>query len=175
MNKVVKWLLILLAVPIAFAVLVPMLVPKERVLDLAADAVREQAGLELSVTGDASFSVFPRLGLQLAEVSLSNPEQDVPLLHARRLAISLQLLPLFAGDAEVGGVELDGVDVTIEAKEDNAPATAPRSDSQLDDYYRLRRTERGPRAWRLARRRLWPRLPLLLTSSRSVSQTPDLY
>lgn len=93
--------LLLLVVGAAFAL--PYLVSAGFVRDQIAQTVKTQTGRDLDVSGRASFTVFPTVGIDLNDVTFSNPPgmAGAPLLHMARLTVDLKVLPLLGRKFEV--------------------------------------------------------------------------
>ncbi|MCF8106367.1 MAG: AsmA family protein [Desulfohalobiaceae bacterium] len=70
--------------------------------------VQEQTGRELSINGDMSLSVFPWLGLEVNDLSLSNAKGFEEPLMARfqKALFKVKLLPLLKKDIHIGTLEL---------------------------------------------------------------------
>ena len=77
--------------------------------------VKERTGRELVFAGDVKLSFFPRLGVQTAGVSLSNPPGfgDKPFTRIKAANVSIKILPLLAGRVEVGKVSLEGLELQM--------------------------------------------------------------
>ena len=106
---------------VGLLLLLPLLVDKDKLLALAVDTLREQTGATLTVAGDSSLSVFPKLGVKLGDAGLAMPGEQHPSLQVRSLAIGVKLLPLLAGRADIDSIALDGLTVKI-ASGQKAPA-----------------------------------------------------
>jgi hypothetical protein len=119
------------------AVLVPALVPREKLRSIAEERAREMTGGEVSL-GELSLSVFPRLKLVLGESTLRVDRAGLeqagqipgPLLEGdvslERLEVDLALLPLLSRQFEFGEVRLISprVSVVTEAPADDVAAGA---------------------------------------------------
>lgn len=139
-------LLILIALPLvvllAAALLIPLLLDKETILKLAAEQVERQTGATLTVAGEVDFSIIPRLGLALGDVSLAMPGEERPALQARGLEIGVQLLPLLSKEVLIDALSLDGVIVRIESEPAPPPVdTSQMSDDELRAFYAKRRAD----------------------------------
>jgi len=121
-----------LVVVILAAVLVPMLVDKQKILQLAQDTLKEQTGATLDVRGDVSFSVFPTIAVTLADTAVTLPEETEPTATAENLAIGVQLIPLFSRRVEIGGILIDGFHARLKPAAAGAdmPDTATLSKEQ---------------------------------------------
>lgn len=83
---------------------IAFLVPQDVVSDRVASLVKQQTGRVLTVRGKTSFSVFPSIGVKMADVSMSNPP-GMPgenLLSMSSLNLNLKLMPLLSRRVEVG-------------------------------------------------------------------------
>lgn len=134
--------LLLIAVAI---VALPLLIDEKALVAIAARQVKERTGIELSVDGAASLSLFPRVSLVSTEVRIEVPEQG-SRIQARRLATGVALLPLLRGTVEIDSVIVEGLRIErrldSEAAEAVAADTTTLSNAELDAYYALRRRMR---------------------------------
>ena len=105
-------------------ILVPLIVGKETILDVAASALYKKTGATLTVAGDAKVTVFPLLGISLSEVAVNLPEREHYDLQARSVQIGVDLLPLLKGDIKIETIRLDGLVVRNES-----PAKQANSDT----------------------------------------------
>ena len=140
-------LLYLIAIPllviIAAAILVPLLLDKEKILELAATEINKQTGATLRVEGDASLSIIPTLGVTLEQVYVDMPDAAQGSLEARALEIGVQLMPLISGQVAIDTIALDGVVVRMITAPDPEPLdTSKMDDEQLQAFYAKRQAER---------------------------------
>ncbi len=98
MRLFVKLLLALAACVAVAAVAIHFLVPPDLVRDRVAAAIHEQTGRTLEIAGDASLSIWPSLGVDLSDVTLSDPPDmgDGATLRMESLKLALAPFPLFA-------------------------------------------------------------------------------
>lgn len=82
--------------------------------DIAA-AVKESTGREFSIDGDLSLSFFPWLAVEVGNARLGNREGfgDEPMFELTQASLSLKMAPLFAGDLEVGQIQIDGAKLNL--------------------------------------------------------------
>jgi len=150
MSRLLLIPLVLLLLVLGAVLLVPVLLDKDKVLQLAAEALHEQTGATLTVDGDAKLSVFPTLGIALSDAAIALPEQQQPdlregtlqidTLRIGTLKIGVQFLPLLRRQVEINTIVLDGVRASIESGPGQARAdTSTRSDKDLDALYEIRR------------------------------------
>lgn len=78
-------------------------------------AVKDETGRDLTIAGDISWSWYPALGVDVADITLSNAEGfgDEPQMQANSASIYVQVLPLISGNIEVDGIALDGLILRI--------------------------------------------------------------
>ena len=140
----IKFLLYLILIPVillvAAAVLVPIFLDKDKVLELAATTLHEETGATLTVEGETELSIFPSIGVSMAGAGITMPGKQQPDIQARSLEIGVQLMPLFSGKVEIDTIKLDGLAARIESAEEQPTAdTSKLSDEQLDAFYAARR------------------------------------
>ncbi len=82
---------------------IAFLVPEDVVRDQVASLVKQQTGRDLTVRGKTSFSMFPNVGVELEDVSISNPPgmKSGEMLRMGSLNLNLKLLPLVSRRVEV--------------------------------------------------------------------------
>jgi len=163
-------ILIVLAIPVVLvilaALLIPLLLDEQKILDIAAQALKEESGAVLVVDGEVNLSIFPSVSLALGDISIALPGEQEMRVEVRALGIGLELMPLFSGQMEVGEITVDGLVMTVKS----APPpptldTSVLSDEQLDEYYEKRRAELDS-AGQAAGRETIAALPLALNVQR---------
>ena len=75
--------------------------------------VQEKTGRTLTLDGDISMAFWPKLGIDLGRVSLSEQASQKPFATVARAKISLAILPLLQKKLVVGTVYLEGVQATL--------------------------------------------------------------
>lgn len=145
-NKV-----LLIAIPVilvlALVLLLPLLVDKQQILELASAKIKEQTGADLTVGEDVSLTLFPSVGLSLSDISLAMPSQEQASLEVGSMQLGLQLMPLLSGLLQVDSLTLQGLISRIEpAKEAEAVNTSGMSDRELDDFYAQRKEKQAAAA-----------------------------
>ncbi len=129
---------------LAGALLLPRLLDKEKILDLAAARLHEQTGMILTVAGKVELDLLPGVGVSLEEVSLTMPGEQQSRLQLDKLLIGVRLWPLLAGRAEVDTLSLDGLHTRIEqAGQADTAHAGELTDQQLDEFYEKRRRDRA--------------------------------
>lgn len=78
--------------------------------------VKEKTGRTLTIAGQMHLTIFPRLGLRLSKVSLSNPAgfpNQPPFASIDSLDLDVELMPLLRHQLVVNRVLLSGLDVNL--------------------------------------------------------------
>ncbi len=75
--------------------------------------VQEKTGRTLTLDGDISMAFWPKLGIDLGRVSLTEQASQKPFATVARAKVSLAILPLLQKKLVVGTVYLDGVQATL--------------------------------------------------------------
>jgi uncharacterized protein involved in outer membrane biogenesis len=156
-------LVVLLLLVVTAAVLVPMLLDKDKVLGFAATTLEEKTGAILTVDGDVTLSLFPVLGVALQEAAIAMPGEDEPGLRTRSLSIGVQMMPLLSGSVEVNSIEVDGLQMRIVSAAVETPVidTSTLTDQELDAFY-ARRQEAMRKAGEVAGAEAALALPMAL-------------
>ncbi|MGH8453204.1 MAG: AsmA family protein, partial [Nevskiales bacterium] len=102
---------ILLVSGVAMAVFLPLYFDPNDYKEQIAEKVKEQTGREFTLKGDIDLSVFPWLGMEMGEASLSNATGfgQEPFAEIQSADVRVLLLPLLRKEIEIGAVVLDGV------------------------------------------------------------------
>ena len=90
--------------------------------------VQAKTGYDLQINGDIGWSLFPWLGLELADARLARVGMsDQPFADIRLLALSVQVLPLLRKEIRMSDIRLEGLDLTLHrnAKGDSNWEDAP--------------------------------------------------
>ncbi|SDJ83365.1 AsmA protein [Ferrimonas sediminum] len=110
--KAIKWFLIsVLALMLVIAVYVGVFLDPNAFKPEIEAKVKEATGRTLSIDGDIGWSLFPKVGLDIAGISLGNiPGEDLPpLLSVKQAVVGVNLLPLIQKDVQIEEVTLAGV------------------------------------------------------------------
>jgi AsmA protein len=96
-------LAVLVALAAGAAAFLLMSLPTDAIRDRLVAEVKARTGRDLVVSGPASFTFYPTLGVALSGVSLSAPPamSAPPLVTMASLEVSVDLLPLLQGELEV--------------------------------------------------------------------------
>ena len=103
MRAILRIFLVLLLLVVVAIGAIMIFVDSKTVRDQVAALVKEQTGRELTVRGGTSLALFPSVGVELGDVSLSNPPGmgEGAMLSMDRMTVSLKLLPLLSQRVEV--------------------------------------------------------------------------
>ncbi|ADN75685.1 AsmA family protein [Ferrimonas balearica DSM 9799] len=114
--KVIKWLLLgLLTVVVVLTLYLAFFFDLNSFKGPIADKVKQATGRELVIGGDIGWSVYPTLGLELAQVQLGNlpGEQLPPLLSVEQASVGVALLPLLKRELQVEELAVSGVHLEL--------------------------------------------------------------
>jgi len=79
------------------------------------DLAREKANIELKLSGDIGWSLFPWLGLSLHKASIASPQTpDKPFAKLDMLGLSVRLLPLLRREVQMSAIRAEGLKLTLE-------------------------------------------------------------
>src|SRR5690554_1200675 len=108
MKKILITLIILLvAIPIAGLVAINFLIDPNDLKPIIVDKAREATGGELTINGDIGWSFFPSVGLSVSDLHFTTAKNtDSPMMTLKTAHFSVELLPLFKGQANVGGISV---------------------------------------------------------------------
>ena len=122
MNKLLKILLliigIIVALSLAATVAISLLVDAGTINNQLKAIVKQQTGGDLDIKGGMSWSIYPEVSLSLADVSYTNSGEQQPLARLNALQLSVELMPLFSGNVNVSGINLDGMTLNLEVTKD---------------------------------------------------------
>lgn len=80
------------------------------------DLVYNKTGQHLALKGDVDVTFFPKLGLMLEDVALSNPKafsQEKPMVKLDKLQFGIAVLPLLKGELKTQALVLKGLHVYL--------------------------------------------------------------
>ncbi len=83
-------------------------------------AVKERTDRTLSIAGDLSLRVVPRIAVALPKTSLSEHGSDKPFATLDSARVSVALLPLLSGRVEASKISIEGLTATIERRADGS-------------------------------------------------------
>jgi AsmA protein len=120
MRRILKYLFAFVVLVVIAATAAVFLIPREQIVALAADQVREATGRELTLSGDLSPSFWPVLGVRTGPVRLSNAEwgEAADMVSAGAAEIGVELMPLLSGEVKVTTLRLVDPVVALEIDRD---------------------------------------------------------
>ena len=111
--KILLWIVgALLALLVAVAVLLPLLIDEKALIDIATRKVEEQSGVKVSISGEASFSLFPKVALSTGGVLVEMPDGGARI-EADYIQAGVALLPLLGSRVEIDSITVDGLTLTL--------------------------------------------------------------
>lgn len=116
-KKIIKYLLLAVGVLLALvlaavAYIAATFNPNEHKPRLVA-MVKEATGRTLAIPGDIRLTFFPRLGVELGTISLSEPGDAGVFASAERLHVAVALLPLLDRQVEADRVLIDRLTLNV--------------------------------------------------------------
>jgi len=149
-KRLVWALALFIVLDAALVLALPHVLPVEKIESFLQDKIREQTGRELTF-GDAHFSFWPNLGIDLYQVTLSNPAwtQQKNMVSLGKAQVEVELLPLLDHHVVVKKFILNQPVIYLEMGVDgkkswdfsqavSAPATPapqqPKSVAKVDDH-----------------------------------------
>ena len=111
---------LLLGLIIYFAVIFDSNAYKPLVIDL----VKEKKQRELRLDGDINLTLFPRLGIELGPLTLSERNSNVEFASAERVLVSLARLPLLRKQLELDEILIKGLKANLIRLNDGSIDTA---------------------------------------------------
>lgn len=90
-----------------------LLISRDRVRESVQAEIRSATGLDLTLRGDASISLFPTGSVNFADVVLAEDGAREPALATELLTARLRLLPLLIGRIEIADVALEQPQINL--------------------------------------------------------------
>jgi len=105
--------LLLIVVGLGFA-LTQLIDPNDYKSEIQ-DLAREKANIELKLSGEIGWSLFPWLGLSLHQASIAATQTpEKPFARLDMLGISVRLLPLLRREVQMSAIRAEGLTLTLE-------------------------------------------------------------
>ncbi len=126
MNKLIKWVLGLVAVLVILLVLTVLLLPvffdpNEHKIQIQ-NAATKQVGREVQLNGPIEWSVFPWIAINLNQVVVANEQgfKGDYLAQVEQVAVRVKLLPLLSKQIKIGEVKLISPDINLQVASSGA-------------------------------------------------------
>lgn len=115
--KLVKWLAIvvgglILLLVVGIGILTATFDPN-KYKDEITRIVKEKKQRTLTIGGNIALKVFPKIGVEVGQVTFSEFKSDKPFVKVERAKLFVDLLPLLKKDLIVDQVEIDGLEANI--------------------------------------------------------------
>lgn len=106
----------LLGLAVLLMIAVVLFVDPNDYKDRIASAVQSATGRKLSIPGELELTVFPRLAIEVGQLSLGNPAGfgDAPFATIEGAKLHVNLLPLLRRQLEVGRIDIDGLALQLQ-------------------------------------------------------------
>ena len=101
MRFLLRFLALLVVLVVASGFLLVARINTESNKAVISEAVVAATGLELTIDGDLSLSLFPNLSLSLTDVRLRNPAFPQELASTSSVVLNIELTPLLRGQIKV--------------------------------------------------------------------------
>lgn len=120
MKKLLKITFAGIVLIIGLLVVVPFFISADSYKSLLAAQVKKETGRTMVMKGEASLKLFPTVSVNVADVTLSNPEgfTDAQLATIGKLSVNVALMPLLDKRIEMKGVSLDKAVIALEERAD---------------------------------------------------------
>mgnify|MGYP000244280219 CR=1 FL=1 len=119
--KFLKWFFItLLGLVLALVLYVTVIFDPNDFKPQIVDLVKEQTGRELAIGSDLSWTFFPSLGIELGQITLSNPDgfKNASMVAINQVVAEVALMPLLKKEVEISQLNLDGLTLMLETQKD---------------------------------------------------------
>lgn len=104
----------------AALIVLPFVLPGEKIGQIAADQVRARTGRDLEFSGDVSFTFWPVLGVTTGPVTLGNADWagPEPMLRARALTVGVAAPDLLRGKIRITEITAQSPDLHLATRAD---------------------------------------------------------
>ncbi|MEP3345696.1 MAG: AsmA family protein [Litoreibacter sp.] len=118
-----RWIFRIVITLIIFAVIIVaglFLVPTDKIARIAEDQFEKNTGRALSIAGEVSPQIFPRLGVKLEDVAISNAEWSGkgPMLEAASMEMGVGFSALMGGEIVVEAFDIQSPVIRLEKSKD---------------------------------------------------------
>ncbi|GIU14270.1 AsmA family protein [Shewanella sp. MBTL60-007] len=119
--KFLKWFFItVLGLVLALVLYVTVIFDPNDFKPQIVDLVKEQTGRNLTIGSDLSWTFFPTLGIELGQLTLSNPQgfTNSSMVEVNQVVAEVALMPLLKKEVEISQLNLDGLTLKLETQTD---------------------------------------------------------
>lgn len=109
-----------LLVTVAVCAIALLMLPGDRIAQVAVDQIKAQTGREVVLSGQTTVSYYPVLGVSTGAVQIANADwsEAGPMLVADSLKLGVDLMSLIGGDVRITGLEMVNPQVLLEIGRD---------------------------------------------------------
>ncbi|MGD2119742.1 MAG: AsmA family protein [Chromatiales bacterium] len=110
--KIVGGIIVLL---VLIVIILPFVIDPNDYRDEIITAVEKSTGRQLSIDGDLQLSVFPKLGIDINKLQLSNAKgfPDQPFAAIEQASVYVNIMPLLSKRLEASTITLDGLQLNL--------------------------------------------------------------
>lgn len=135
MKTIFKWLVIALSIAVILLLLAAFLLPRfldsETIKNELAEQASSALGSPVAIHGDLNFSVFPRLAVDISEVSIGDPAvMAQPAGSFEQASVRVALAPLLKRNILIKGLTLEGGELQL--RDDESDTDLQLSQLNLD-------------------------------------------
>ncbi len=116
-GRILLFLLGLIVLLVAAAVIIPFFIPGEVYRTQITNAARDATGRELTIRGDINLSLLPPISLKVSDVQLSNAEwgEAEHLATVQTLSVGIEVLPfIFGQQVKISSFVLEEPQINLE-------------------------------------------------------------
>lgn len=97
-----------------------LLLPGDRIAQVAVDQLKAQTGREVVLSGETKVSYYPVLGVSTGPITIANADwsSGAPLMKAEALKVGVDLMSLLSGKVRITGLEAVAPDILLERSKD---------------------------------------------------------
>jgi len=109
LRLALKAVAVLFMMAILGIVAIPFFVSEDVIREQAVSQFNQKTGRTLTIAGKTSFSIFPNVGVEMEDVSISNPPDMAQgeMLRMKALNLNLKLIPLLSKSVKIDRFVLD--------------------------------------------------------------------
>jgi AsmA protein len=97
-----------------------LLLPGDRIAQVAVDQLKAQTGRAVVLSGETKVSYYPVLGVSTGPITIANADwsDQGPLMQAEGLKVGVDLMSLFSGEVRITGLEAIAPEILLERAKD---------------------------------------------------------
>lgn len=97
-----------------------LLIPAERIAEIASDRITQATGRSVTISGEARPTLWPDLGIVIEGLRVGNPTWAgaAPMIEAERVNVGVAWSGLFSGDVQVQRAVFEGAQILLVRAED---------------------------------------------------------